>query len=189
MTNTAYTDPYSTHLPVLYALGELLPIEYVLELGAGLRSTPAFLDRARFPYLKMLTSYEPNVVWRQRVRDLIRVYNPRWTLISELEPNTLTGWGVASNGFEELIFIDNGDVEADRIPVIEVIARAKPSAVVVIHDFERVAYQEAAAGFEHRVVCNSLTPHTAVLWNEDRPELEHLTKAIWDHLPTKWHGV
>src|SRR4051794_36469667 len=62
-------NDYATHLPVLIALGGYLPIRRVLELGSGLYSTPAFLDRGAFPYLELLLSIEHDREWGGRVAD------------------------------------------------------------------------------------------------------------------------
>src|ERR1700691_3025426 len=50
-------QPYSTHVPVLAAMGIIAQPVRVLEYGSGLISTPAFLNRAAFPKLKHLASF------------------------------------------------------------------------------------------------------------------------------------
>jgi hypothetical protein len=166
-------DIYSTHLLVLKALGTLPTVRRVLELGAGLYSTPAFLDPAVYPHLQRMVSSEPNDEWRKRVHEAIGDH-PTWTL-TDTDPLLLAGFDGA--GLYDLIFIDSGDVEADRIPVIRAVAAQKPAAIVVMHDFERHAYQQAAQGYDTIYVDNRLLPNTAVAWNGDRPDLDALARA------------
>src|SRR5688572_6204366 len=115
LTNTH--DPYSTHLSVLHALGAALRIEQVLELGAGYYSTPMFLNRKYFPHLKTLVSDEPNNEWREKVRRQIGS-DRRWMLVS-----MPTEGVIADLSWYDLIFIDSGETEADRVPVIEAVAK------------------------------------------------------------------
>lgn len=165
-------DPYATHLPVLRQLAHALQIEHVLELGAGPYSTPEFLDRTAFPHLKMLVSVEPNSVWRDRVQQVVG--SDRRLILTSMPIESV----LLDLDCYDLIFIDNGDVEADRIPVIKAITAAKPDALVVIHDFEREAYRDAALGFTHCFVCNAVQPHTAVLSNGDRAAFRLLCKEL-----------
>src|SRR5687768_6424216 len=101
-------DIYATHLPTLRLLGSALKIKAVLELGAGLYSTPTFLDRTAFPHLERLVSHEPLDEWRDAVgaqvggdARLLLTAMP----INEVIPQRGTGY--------DLIFIDCGLVEAD----------------------------------------------------------------------------
>lgn len=159
-------NPYATHLPVLRALGKRLRIGSVLEFGCGLYSTLEFLNRQSFPYLFVVDSVEEDVSWRGRILQEVR----------DSRLIFLTGAQQMARRIDayDLIFIDNGRAAVERVPVIRMMAEAQPRGVVVIHDYEAPAYQEAARGFEHRLVYDALTPHTAVLWNGCRPDLTDL---------------
>ena len=61
-------DPYATHLPVLREIGAMRPIRRVLEFGAGMYSTPLFLDRTAYPDLEVLVSVEDDWEWLQRIK-------------------------------------------------------------------------------------------------------------------------
>jgi hypothetical protein len=60
-------EPYATHLPILKMLAEHYPLRHVLELGSGLHSTGAFLDRRLFPDLAHLDSAETDQEWAGKV--------------------------------------------------------------------------------------------------------------------------
>lgn len=165
-------DPYATHLQVLTAIGQTLPIRRVLECGAGRYSTPLFLDRLVFPVLQRLDSLESDWVWLTRSKETVRdarawftYTGPRMeTFIQEVD---LDGY--------DLIFVDSGAVIAERLPVLRTIVEGRPAGVVVVHDYEQPAYQAVVEGqFEHRVIDRALSPWTAVLWNGERPVLERL---------------
>jgi len=163
---------YATHLPILRSLGAILPIKRVLEFGAGLYSTPTFLDRTVFPHLEKLISVEDDWEWLQRVKDYIgspqmRAHWPdAWSRLSLRygSPEKSMLW-VDTDDYD-LIFIDSGRTIADRIPIIEAIAARKPSCVVVIHDFEQWDYQHAARGLTGLKIYSDETPWTAVFMPE-----------------------
>lgn len=162
-------DPFATHLPVLWALGRALAIQRVLEFGAGQYSTAEFLDRRRFPVVEQVASFEASQGWADRLAALPGLDDPRLALT--VVADTADVAATADLDCFDLIFIDNGKYQDDRSPVIEAIARRRPAALTVIHDFEQGAYQQAAAGFEHVYFWRGLTPWTAVLWNGSRDDV------------------
>lgn len=150
-------DPYATHLPVLRAVCDVIRPVLVLEFGGGQYSTPLLSEHA-----ERLTTVEADDGWRAKLRGLV---NGNVELLASF------GGTVADY---DLIFIDDGQRAEERAATIRRVADEKPSGVVVVHDFDNAAYQDAAAGFERRRVFDGLTPHTALLWNGERPELEGL---------------
>lgn len=160
------TDPYSTHLPVLRAIGSALRVERVLELGAGDYSTREFLNRSSFPHLTRLVSDEPDREWRERIAE-IAPQDVRHIVTHLMFERIMT-----SLYAYDLILIDCGTQASERIPYIKAIAVARTRAVVVIHDFEVEAYQKAAVGFEQCAVYSALRPWTAVCWNGVQRDLE-----------------
>lgn len=157
------TNDYATHLPILIAMPDLAEIAEVVEFGAGVYSTPLFLDRNIYRHLARLRSFETDATWAQRVTAAAGG-DPRLEL--SVVPGTMAKAAAAAplDG-ADLILIDDSLAEADRCRTIEAIARRAPSAVVVIHDFEVPSYRRAAQGFRyaHRLAC--LTPNVGVLWN------------------------
>ena len=151
------TDRYATHLPVLRAVCDAIRPVLVLEFGGGKYSTPFLSERA-----ERLTTVEADDGWRAMLRGLV---NGTVELLASFGGDV---------GDYDLIFIDDGQSADERAATIRRVAGEKPGAAVVVHDFETPAYQDAAAGFEHRRVFDGLTPHTALLWNGERSELEGL---------------
>lgn len=150
-------DVYATHLPALRAVCNAIRPVRVLEFGGGLYSTPFLSTHA-----EQVVTVEADDGWRAR-------------LAARGWPNVDVRAAFEGElGGYDLIFIDDGQSADERANTIQRVTAAKPGAVTVIHDFEQRAYQQAASGFDHRVVFDGLTPHTGVLWNGKRPELEGL---------------
>lgn len=126
------SDPYASHLPVLQALPSAFSIERVLELGAGLHSTPAFLA---LPGLKHLTSVENDPQWAARVRsdderhDVLVVEGSIADNLPPLEDY-------------DLVFIDDSTSAHERARTIRAVL-SQPHPPVVIHDAEVPEYAAA----------------------------------------------
>lgn len=138
---------YQTHLPVLRMVLALAQPKRILELGAGLYSTPELLA---FPSVESLVSIETSKRWAKRVAHKGLVVVPR--TVPAL-PN-LTDF--------DLVFIDNA--EKERLPAINAVL-SQHHPIVVIHDVERKPY--LAAITEHTDnyrIFTDLDPHTAVVW-------------------------
>ena len=88
-------DAYASHLPVLTALINTDKPKRVLEFGAGLYSTPLFLEKCEY-----VVSVEKNADWFQR----IAIEYPNANLVTE--PPSIAGF--------DLIFIDDGQDSAER---------------------------------------------------------------------------
>lgn len=158
-------DPYATHLPVLRALGRQFSIRRVLEFGAGLYSTGEFLNRGSFPHLEQLVSIEEDASWRHRLQHIID--DQRWDCPAVPPMDAL----LSGAGAFDLIFIDDGLKVSERVLTIRAVTAARLPCVVVIHDFEQMAYQQAAV-FDHEHIFTYAVPWTAVLWNgSHRPDL------------------
>lgn len=149
---------YATHLPILIGLGRVLKIERVLELGTGRYSTPTFLDRSIFPSLVKLTSVENSPDWGPTILDERLDVN----LVIGKMASFVGGMGLESY---DLIFVDDSETMEDRTATIRAISDRRPRRpIVVIHDFEIEAYQQAAK-FLHRFIFTAFTPQTGVVWN------------------------
>jgi predicted O-methyltransferase YrrM len=145
------TDPYASHLPILKFVLALVKPKRVLELGAGLYSTPEFL---RCESIERVDSLETDPDWAARVNrevgndDRLRIWK--------------------DDGLEQdyenydLVFIDNGNNATERIAAIRAVL-SRPHPVTVIHDAEVYAgvIHELA---ENRITFNFDTPYTAVCW-------------------------
>lgn len=156
-----FRDPYSTHRPVLQACGTIIAPARVLELGAGWYSTATFLDPEYYPALEVLHTVEPDAEWRSLLHRLAGLAGAvAWEYIEH--PTSYAGY--------DMIFIDSGPTDADRLQVIRRIVDAGVTCPVVLHDYENQHYRTAAK-FEHVWEWRGLMPATAVLWNGDKPGL------------------
>jgi predicted O-methyltransferase YrrM len=157
-------NPYATHLPVLLALGQALPVRRVLELGAGSHSTPAFANPSYFPELTSLVSLEDDSEWFETLSALPGLGGPNVELrlvdaVRHSVPSDLSMF--------DLVFIDDSQVLAERAQTIRSVALTKPTGVVAVHDYEQRAYRAATRWphFKHRFIFKTFTPQVGVLWN------------------------
>ena len=168
-------NPYATHLPILVALGVIIPIRRVLEFGCGQFSTLAFLDRTVFPDLMQVDSYEDDPDWSQRMVNAIS-HDPRFRLQLVPHPVSTSAAQVLLEGYD-LIFIDDSTCWQDRAATIRQVAdRCSSSSHVVIHDYEVQPYREAAILFPHRFGFTALNPATGVAWKKDSINLVELKR-------------
>ncbi len=157
-------NPFATHLPVLLGLGRALSIRYVLELGCGVHSTLAFLDRRCFPHVERLDSCDNALDWVNEVRD-------KAAGDSRLNLQFVEGAikaAVAQYDLEayDLIFADDSTSLEARSATIREVARRRPQKpVLVMHDFEQPLYQQAAKEFRRRHRFTGLSPNTGAAWN------------------------
>ncbi len=147
-------DIGSTHIPVLIALGLSRPIRHVLELGAGLYSTPTFLDWRVFPRLEQLVSFEDNQEWRNRVA--LKCPDDR-LLITDEFPNLEKQY--------DLIFVDNATDLAVRAATIRKVCDETRDVLVVIHDAEDVNYIPEINRFEWHQTIKTYNKWTALAFN------------------------
>lgn len=180
-----------SHVPALIALGRAMPVRTVLELGAGMISTPLFLDRRAFPILERLDSLESDATWWRCVAEAYGI-DARLHLaplrgapyvqaledrrIGPEEPVLIPGEWLAGTVKDvvdlnryDVIFIDDGRDADERIATIEAVGRGITgnSTVVVIHDWEHEAYRFAANRAWRswcRAIFDALEPLTAFLW-------------------------
>lgn len=170
-------NPYATHMPVLAGLARLFPIRRVIEFGSGEYSTLTFLNRATFPDLEALYSYENDPEWAQRIASQIKG-DARATLtvvegaMHEHVP-TIEDWGT------DLIFIDDSLTATDRAATIRAVAaHAQPASLIAIHDFEVLDYRQAAQAWPRRFVFSGYTPHVGLLWRHKAPAPRNKLRAL-----------
>lgn len=174
--------PYASHTPVLVAIARLLPIRSILECGSGQYSTKLFLDRALFPHLRRLTSFEDDARWAERVRAEVG-HDPRVKIIDTGGPVADAVSRLDVRGYD-LIFIDDSCSVSARAQTIRAVATQQPPlACVVIHDFEVLQYRVAASPWKHRRRFDAFRPNTGLLWNDaplDRAILDHFRGVVED---------
>jgi hypothetical protein len=155
--------PYSTHLPVLAAMGIIVQPVQVLEYGSGLISTPAFLNRAIFPSLKHIASFENNREWHENVTGRIGgdARAQLWLTEGPMK-DAVARDDLAS---ADLVFVDDSDA-LGRAQTIAAIADSRPLGIpIVIHDMELLQIRRSAALFDHVFCFNAFHPQTGVAWN------------------------
>lgn len=170
-------EPYSTHVPLLEALGDSMNVNRVVEFGSGIHSTSVFLDRGIFPHLVQLDSYENDRTWLQQVVEMtdgeqrLALHEVDGPISSIVEPSMLDD--------VDLILIDD-DIRAEqRARTIQAVAEASPpQALVLIHDFEVPLYQQASRAFRKRLVFKALRPFTAVCWKMNSPPTATLKQTM-----------
>ena len=127
-------EPYASHMPVLKAMCAYLHARRVLELGAGIYSSTAFLETAD---LEKLVSVENDPAWARRAT----TNDPRHELI--LVNGAIADHIPPLEGFD-LVFIDDSVAAEDRVRTIQaVLGQAHPP--VILHDAENVAYAAVVA--------------------------------------------
>jgi predicted O-methyltransferase YrrM len=142
-------------------------VRRVLEFGSGSYSTHTFLDRAAFPDLTQIDSFETDPVWLDELKGTADG-DPRLRMHLIEGPMASAVPRIALDQYD-LIFIDDSTDELSRATTIgEVAARAGRSSVVVIHDFETGSYRKAASRFPRRFAFTALNPNTGVCWSAAR---------------------
>ncbi len=143
----------------------------MVEFGSGLYSTLTFLNRAVFPHLQELCSFENDEEWATRVRQSV-AGEPRHKLTS-----VQGGMSTAPRQFQfadfDLVFIDDSTSLPERLETIEAVGKScGDQVVIVIHDYEELEYRKTAfqhLGFMRRhFIFTALNPNTGVLSNSGR---------------------
>lgn len=174
---------YSSHVPVLIGLSRVFTARRVLELGAGYFSTSTFLNRSAFGDLTGLHSVEDDPAWAAELGEMLGE-DPRAVLLSVPAPVRETlSW--IRLPYYDLVFVDNSTLLTERAATIRRVSeQCSDSTVIVVHDYELEAYQEATAGFRNHFAFTALTPNTGVAWNDapiDSHRLDELNALIATH--------
>jgi hypothetical protein len=163
------SNPYTTHLPILIGLSQLLTVERVLEFGCGEYSTLTFLDRAIFPDLVELHSFDDDSVWIDKITSLTQ-QDDRLTLKSIAAPIYSIVADIPFYKYD-LVFIDDSRAISERAATIRaVVDCCHPTNVIIIHDFEVSEYRQAAISCKHQFAFTALNPQTGILWNASNIE-------------------
>ena len=180
-------NSFGSHIPILIGLGILKKPNKVLELGAGLASTPVFLNKSCYPDLKQFTSIENDLNWFEKLKTgpgfrgsaNILYYSGR--IADYVRQNTIFPY--------DIILIDDSYETRDRVETIQAVFNSPLSdfAIILIHDFETREYQEAGREWPYRYSFVSYTPNVGILWkNENSMDLNTL-RSIYKILERyKW---
>lgn len=146
----AEPDPYASHLPILRSVLRTVRPTKVLEFGAGLHSTPCFLER---PELTRIVSVEPDPDWRRKVA----FHCDDERLVLRRDYNVLPATF-------DLILIDDG-IEATRREGTIRFVLSQPHPPTVIHDAEVPMYAAAIEELAINYTIHPTQPDTAVVWS------------------------
>jgi predicted O-methyltransferase YrrM len=183
-----HSNAFATHVPVLTALGQTIPIHRVLEFGSGTISTLLFLNPVVFPYVESVVSYENDKDWCRLVRS--QTADPRLDL--QFVPNYMhTVVTSIDLGDFDLIFVDDSKSLEQRSQTIIQLALRKDeiNGLVVVHDFEHLSYRRAASPFVYRKRFRAFNPEVGLLWTRNDLDLrvfkqiDQLIKTNAPHIP------
>jgi predicted O-methyltransferase YrrM len=140
---------YGSHAQILESVLRSVRPKRVLEYGAGDHSTSIILAH---PAVEVLVSYEPDQEWKQKVRDKHKGDERlRFTESKDHSPQNF-----------DLVFIDDGTNENQRVETIEhVLSQAHPT--VVIHDANNLHYAEVIGRLSDDYSIFPTDPDTAVV--------------------------
>lgn len=153
-------DPYSTHLPILIGLARIYKIETVTEYGSGLNSTLAFTNKAAFPNLIRLKSYENDLSWLEKMREMVKD-TPEVELVG-VDGEMATSVRASDIQSSDLVFIDDSYTSRERSNTIRAVI-GFGAKLVVVHDFETPRYRMAGYSAPSRYRIKALLPNTGVL--------------------------
>jgi len=175
--------PAATHLPVLVMMGKCFKVRRVLEFGAGTFSTLTFLDRAVFPDVEQVVSFETDPSWKQRVEKAAGEDKRLQVVLIADDVDKLAARCDIS-AFD-LVFVDNGPTAEVRTATIAEIARRNnDGTLVVVHDFEIPDYRQASNKSRYRFCFTAYCPHTGILSTPSRidrtmrSKFRHMNKAM-----------
>jgi predicted O-methyltransferase YrrM len=167
---------FTTHLPILMGLGLTLPVKRLLELGCGRHSTLMFLDKTIYANLEKLDSLENDRAWADTILALAG-QDPKLTLtvVDGAMSSVLPQYDFSQY---DLVFIDDSKSIPERVATMRQVVRLySTNNIIVAHDFEQTAYQDALSEIPNKYIFTSLVPNTAVLWKDAQVDLlmlEHI---------------
>jgi hypothetical protein len=152
---------YFSHLPVLRAVGACAMIRSVLEFGAGMYSTPLFLDRETFPNLEKLQCVEHNPEW---VRFISNDFTGNDHRVAWCDDHP--SWNINSY---DLIFVDDGETIEERVDTLSRVCKSLGYPLMVVHDWRYKEYQSVVAKSLHLTSCAFDEYDTALVFSHKSP--------------------
>lgn len=147
-------DPYATHLPVLAASVAMARPGPVLELGAGIFSTPT-LHAICTATKRQLLTLDNDLAWIARFSSYRSAMHCVELVASWDDLGADTHWAV--------IFVDHGPAERRKVDIDKLREKCE---LMVVHDTEDDRYGYPAdlfAKFTHRFDYKRLVPWTTIL--------------------------
>lgn len=148
----------------MLGVSQLYPPKHVLELGSGLYSTPAFLNRNCFPTVETVHSVEDELPWFDNVKAKLGAAEGFSIECVDSVPEWV---GTADLSAYDLIFIDDSHGASQRArSIAAALGRAAAGAIVVIHDFEERPYRNAVRAPWSKFTFSVSRPMTGVAWRQ-----------------------
>lgn len=174
-------EAFATHMPVLLAVAALTSPRHILELGSGKFSTPALADPALFPTAEHVHTMEDDAEWAAIVRALpLDPARSTFEFVPSIRDH-VSGMDLSPY---DLIFVDSSMAIDERAATLRaVLDKARPDAIVVIHDFEWRAYRAAVHGAWRAYTFKAWKPFTGVIWQGsklDERQLAALQRIMRD---------
>ena len=161
-------DSFGSHIPILIGLGIMTRPKSVLELGAGLSSTPVFLNKVCYPGLERFESIENDLKWFDKLKSDSGFKGNSNILYY---PGRIADYvKEIGNASYDVILIDDSYETHDRVETIRSIFQSavSNSAIVLIHDFETRDYQEAVKEWPNCYSFISFLPNVGVVWKDKK---------------------
>ncbi len=136
-------------------------------MGAGLSSTPVFLNKSCYPELNAFTSVENDLAWFDKLKSDQGFKDASNILYY---PGRIADYVKEIRNISfDLILIDDSYETYDRVATINAVFQSplSDSAIVLIHDFETGEYQEAVKEWPNCYSFRSLLPNVGVVWKDN----------------------
>ena len=175
-------EPYATHVPVLVGVAAAVQPKRLVEFGAGSFSTLSFLDKAAYPSLERVCSYENDAEWYEEVRR--KLPEDSRIDLQYFDGDMYRAVPRADVSSADMIFIDDSPAPTPEVRAMTVKAVSKlcgERPVVVLHDYDILKLRVTAREFENFVVFDAFNPQSVVMWNghpERRAMLEEVNRTI-----------
>ena len=157
-------DCYATHIPILIGVAAAIRPRFLVEFGSGMHSTLSFLDRAVFPSLQKIDSYENNREWHEQIsKSLPADERIKLHLVDGPMHNIVAN---AQTSDAEIIFVDDSPSAAERVHTVNEVARhCGKNPLVILHDYELWELRIATRRFSNRMAFDAFNPQCGVMWH------------------------
>jgi len=175
---------HGSHIPVLRALHKIVKIQHIIEFGAGIFSTPTFLDKRFFPHLQRLDTYEEKRGWHDSVQAQF-AGDKRFhiSLIGREKAGFAELAAFASHRMVDLVFVDSSD--SHRKYIMEDLHQL--GRIIILHDFDMYRRRIKIRKSTHSYVFQPPYKKNSTLVVSDSipvQELSHLVK--WENDFERW---
>ena len=134
------------------------------------------MDKTIYKNLDIVKTYENNISWYNKVVK-IHKKNKKWDFNFCNEEISEVIKRKELNNFYDLIFVDDSNSAILRSASIKVALQIK-NRFLIVHDYEPKDYKRALSECHNICIIDSLTPQTALIYNNKDADLIKETKDI-----------